>query len=170
MTETKVLKNVFVIGIQFALIMGLAVLLPLGFHIAGLKGDIFIPIYTATIFAAVSLNIPMAVIVGLISPVVNNMVTGMPSYYPFPMMQILLIELAVLAVSLSLFKKSKLPIFAGIVLAIVLARFSSILCVVLFDEVNIGWFINHIVVSYPGVLLNIVIGYIFSRFFYEKKR
>jgi hypothetical protein len=74
------------------LFIGLGVLFPIFFHVAGL-GSFMLPMFWPLAVGAFYLNLVFSIIVGIITPIVSMLITGMP---PAPVVYLMIGELAVL--------------------------------------------------------------------------
>jgi len=63
------------------LFLALALGLPLAFHLVGL-GSSFLPMFYPILLAGFLLDFQVAVLVGLLSPLLSAALTGMPPFYP----------------------------------------------------------------------------------------
>jgi len=70
--------------------MALALVFPVIFHAVGL-GSSFLPMFYPILVAGFLIAIPTALVVGIISPLVSALLTGMPPFYP-PIVFIMMIE------------------------------------------------------------------------------
>lgn len=102
-----------------AIFIALGVLFPVLFHAAGL-GSLFLPMYWPVAAAGIFLAPAFAFLVGVITPGLSFLLTGMP---PPPVLQIMAIELAVLAVAVSLAHgRAGLPVFLSLMLGLIVSR------------------------------------------------
>lgn len=101
------------------LMIALGVLAPIAFHAVGWGGPVFLPMHLPVLIAGLLVSWRVAVFVGLLTPVLSSVLTGMPP--PLPMAPIMAVELAVLATTASLLRGARLSVWLAAVLAI-LAR------------------------------------------------
>jgi len=78
-----------------AMFMALGVLIPMLFHSVGL-GSIFLPMFWPVAVCAFFLPVSYAMAVGLLTPVLSTLLTGMPPISP-PILYIMMAELTTLA-------------------------------------------------------------------------
>ncbi len=78
------------------LFMALALVFPVIFHALGL-GSAFLPMFYPIIAAGFLVALPAAMVVGVMSPLVSGLITGMPPFFP-PIGLIMMFEGAVLTV------------------------------------------------------------------------
>ena len=104
-----------------AIFSGLGVVFPILFHLIGL-GSVFLPMFLPVVTAGFLVSFPVAVSVGLITPLFSSVITGMPPIFP-PVAPIMCIELSILAGCASLFyKKFNWNIWTSLIVAIVISR------------------------------------------------
>ncbi len=102
-----------------AMFIALGVLFPLLFHVTGL-GAVFLPMFWPVAAAGFFLPPFLCVLVGVVTPGLSFLLTGMP---PPPVLQIMALELAVLAVTISLaHSKAGMPVFGALLLGLVTSR------------------------------------------------
>ncbi|ACB85855.1 ECF transporter S component [Natranaerobius thermophilus] len=75
------------------LFIALGVLLPIPFHIAGIAGSIFLPMHIPVLLAGFYLGGLYGLCIGMITPLISHLVTGMPPLSPIPMLPIMIMEL-----------------------------------------------------------------------------
>ena len=75
------------------LFMGLALVLPVLFHFIG-SGQVFLPMHIPVFLAGFTVSPWAATVVGLLSPLLSSVLTGMPPLSP-PLAQGMMVELAV---------------------------------------------------------------------------
>ena len=141
--------------------LSIGIVLPILFHAFKVKGDIWLPIYTGAMLASFYLPLYMVLPLAISIPILNNLLTNMPAFKPFPAMQYLILELIVLSVAVFIFHnafgRKAISVFITALIAILLARLSSIILVPFFDKLTIQWWINHLVVGIPGIIFNYVV-------------
>lgn len=104
-----------------ALFMATALVLPIVFHAIGL-GSEFLPMFPPIIMAAFLTSLPVALIVGSLSPLVSAVLTGMPPFFP-PIAWIMVLEgVAMVAVIHFLYHRLKWGISLTLLLALLAER------------------------------------------------
>jgi len=89
------------------LFIALGIVLPMALHAIPDGGKIFLPMFLPVLLGALFLPWQYALAVGVITPLLSGLLTGMPPAAPLPMNFMLAAELGVAAVTLSLLKKIK---------------------------------------------------------------
>lgn len=151
------------------LILTLSSAIPFIFHLMGLEGIKFLPIYLTILVGAYFVSINTILIVSLLTPLFNYLFTGMPIYFPMPILQILTVELFSLAIGVALLKNKKIPLILKITIPVFIARMSSIIMLLFYNNLTFKWFFSSRILGLSGVVLNIFITYIILRKFYVKK-
>ncbi|MDM7925927.1 MAG: ECF transporter S component [bacterium] len=141
-----------------AMFVALGVLFPLLFHVTGL-GAVFLPMFWPVAAAGFFLPPLSCVLVGVATPGLSFLLTGMP---PPPVLQVMAVELAVLAVTVSLaHSRTGMPVFGVLLLGLVTSR------IVLFAAAgSLGSFLGipprfasfaYVAKGLPGVLVMLAI-------------
>ena len=84
-----------------ALMVALAVTLPLAAHLTKVGGPVILPMHIPIFLAGLMLEPGWAVAVAVVSPLLSFLLTGMPPMSP-PMLPLMVVELSVYALTLSL--------------------------------------------------------------------
>jgi len=114
--------------IYSALFMALGFLFPVIFHMVGM-GKVFLPMFWPLAVSGFFLTWPFAVAVGILTPVISFLLTGMP---PVPILQLMMIELSVMVLTIRLlFVKTSLGVLWIVALGILISR--------IFTWIGAGW-------------------------------
>ena len=89
-----------------AFFIAMGIVLPMGFHFFQMAGPIFLPMHIPALLAGFFLSPLPAVMVGLLTPLLSSVLTGMPPF--FPMAVIMMVELAAYAGLVSLSRRWRL--------------------------------------------------------------
>jgi hypothetical protein len=101
------------------LLGALGLLLPIGFHMLGWAGKVFQPMHLPILVAGFLLGPGTAAAVGLLTPLLSAVLTGMPPLSP-PIAPLMSVELAAKAVVASLlYRRLRLPLWFVLPVAIV---------------------------------------------------
>ncbi len=73
--------------------IALGVLLPLPFHMIGIGGTIFLPMHIPVLLSGFDLGGFSGLMTGVLTPLINHLITGMPPLAPIPMAVIMMFEL-----------------------------------------------------------------------------
>lgn len=88
------------------LFIALGVALPLAFHGIANAGKIFLPMHLPVLILAFLVPWQYALAVGVITPLLSSVITGMPPIAPFPMAIIMAFELGMYGLVIALLKKA----------------------------------------------------------------
>lgn len=103
-----------------ALYLALAVLLPIGFHLFGLGGRVFLPMHLPVLLAGFLVGPLSGLTVGLLAPVLSHFTTGMPPTYAVPLMAL---ELPLYGLVAGLaYRRLHFNIYVALVLAMIVGR------------------------------------------------
>ncbi len=105
---------------QTALFLALSIVLPVGFHAFGIGGRVFLPMHFAPLLAGFLVGPYSGLTVGLMSPLIGHLITGMPPTYAVPLMS-LEIPLYGLVAGLA-YRKLRLNIYIALVAAMIVGR------------------------------------------------
>jgi hypothetical protein len=102
------------------LFIAIGVLLPVIFHLFG-GGSIFLPMHIPVLISGFFLGVPYAVAVGVITPIISSILTGMPPI--FPIMPYMVFELAAYGLFTSLlFNKFKFNVYFSLLGSMIIGR------------------------------------------------
>jgi len=110
--------------VKASLFLALGLIFPYIFHLTGMAGPIFLPMHIPVLLCACILGAEYGLIIGVITPFLNSVLTGMPPIYPTGISMVL--ELATYGfVAGVLYKKKNINIFISLILSMILGRFVS---------------------------------------------
>lgn len=112
-----------------AMFMALGILLPIVFHAVGM-GSIFLPMFWPVAMSAFYLPFAYAVAVGLLTPVLSTLLTGMPPISP-PILYLMIFELGFLAgITNIAYRHTRWGIFWSLLLGLSVSRTVLFLAVI----------------------------------------
>ena len=155
---------------EISIVLTLSSSIPFLFHLAGLEGIRFLPIYLAILIGGYFVSLNSILIVSLLTPLFNYLLTGMPIHTPLPILQILTLELFVLAFAVSVIKEKNLNLIFKLALPILVARVSSIVMILFYKNLTLNWFIDSRITGISGIILNVILAYLIVGKFNDKKR
>lgn len=154
-THQLVLAGVFV---------ALGVLVPYIFHVTGIGGAVFLPMHLPVLLGAVLLSPGLAALVGVLSPVLSHLVTGMPALAPVPIMPLMVIELGVMGAVMSLLaRRYQLNLWLALIAAMVAGRMALGLGVLVVapmfgvDLQPLVYVWGSLVTGLPGIAIQLVV-------------
>ena len=153
--------------VRAALFVALGIVLPMGFHMLHMGGPVFLPMHIPVLIAGFFLSPVLALIVGILTPLLSSLLTGMPPL--FPMAVIMIPELAAYGFVVSFLSAKKLgnsPIFSQI-LALLFAMlagrmvaglvvFALSLTVTGFPMSALPFVIGAVTTGLPGILIQLI--------------
>ena len=142
------------------LFLALALVIPILFHAAGL-GSAFLPMFFPIIAAGFLIASPVALVVGIASPLLSALLTGMPPFFP-PTAFIMMAEGLVLAgIPSLLYQKYRFNSYLTLIITLAADRmvlFASVIVVskwLVLPENVLGW--ASIIQGLPGIVLIMLI-------------
>ncbi len=132
-------------------------LFPWVVHKLPLGGPRFLPIYFFVLIGAYKFGWKVGLLTAILSPLANTLLTGMPSLMMLPTVFVKGIALALIAAFIS--KKTNKLSFTN--LAIVIIGYQTI--GVIFESIYLGNLqnaISSVIISYPGLLIQLALGYL----------
>lgn len=144
------------------LFIAIGVVLPAMFHFVGL-GSTFLPMHIPVLIAAFILGFPYAVAVGMITPLLSSLITGMPPI--FPVMPYMVFELGAYAAVVSfLSRKMKLNIYVSLLGSMIAGRLVAGVAVwvlVMFFGAKFAspliFIISAVTTGLPGIIIQLVL-------------
>jgi hypothetical protein len=115
------------------LFMALALVFPIIFHAIGL-GSAFLPMFFPILAAGFLIALPAAMVVGVVSPLVSALLTGMPPFFP-PMVFIMMAEgLALTLVPALLYRRLKINAWISAATAMLVDRLVLLAAILLISR------------------------------------
>lgn len=117
--EKKSVREIVLSGLFIAL----GLILPMVFHVFG-AGSTFLPMHIPVLLAGFAVSVPFAIAVGVITPVLSSVLTGMPP--AFPVLPYMMFELAAYGTVTSfLYRKLNLNVYVSLVCSMIAGRIVS---------------------------------------------
>ena len=114
--ENKYIKEIILSGLFIAL----GIVLPMIFHMVGV-GSVFLPMHIPVLIGGFVLSLPFAIAVGVITPILSSLITGMPPL--FPVLPFMVFELATYGAMINLlYKKYNLNVYVSLILSMLAGR------------------------------------------------
>lgn len=143
------------------LLIALGLIMPMVFHAFGGAGKIFLPMHLTVLVAGFLLPPVNALAVGMLTPFLSSILTGMP--VTFPMMPIMIVELGTYALVISLLSKKRVEsIYLKLVVAMVLGRVMAGLMVFAMATVvglkmkPLVFVQGSIITGLPGIIIQLI--------------
>lgn len=143
------------------LLLASGIILPMIFHMFGMTGPIALPMHIPVLIGGFLLSPHLALALGIITPVISGLLTGMPVM--FPMAVIMAFELGIYGLTASLaVRKLKLSTIPSLIIAMIAGRIAAGLTVAalvqLFSvKMNPFMFVKGaILTGLPGIIIQLV--------------
>jgi predicted membrane protein len=139
----------------------LGIVVPVLFHAVGL-GKVFLPMYLPILALGLTVSWEVALIVGVATPLVSAVLTGMPPLAP-PIAVLMALELACLSASASLARRAGLAVWPAAVGAILAARAVGTAALVTvgrlmgLEQTVWQYAVVSFLLSWPGIVLQLTV-------------
>lgn len=108
-------------------LIAIGLVLPMAFHAIG-GGAVFLPMHIPVLMGGFCLSAPFAVAVGVLTPLISSVLTGMPPV--FPVLPFMIIELATYGLMVSLlYRKMKRHVVPTLMISMMIGRIMAGLAV-----------------------------------------
>ena len=149
--------------VMSGLLIAIGVIVPSIFHTAGIAGNIFLPMHIPVLLGGFLLSPIYALLVGMLTPILNNLLTGMPPL--FPMTLIMVFELGVYGfVASYLYKRLRVPVILSLLISMIVGRIVSGVVVYIltmaFSTVKMDPLLfvkGGVITGIPGIIIQIVL-------------
>lgn len=146
-----------------AVFLALGILFPMLFHLLGLPGQVLLPMHVPIFLGALTLGPISGFIVGILTPILSSLLTGMPPM--IPMVPIMVFELAAYGFFAGfLYEKYPKNVFIPLIAAMIIGRIVagiaawSVFNIFTMDEINILTYISSsFVKGLPGIIMSLVL-------------
>ena len=143
------------------LLLALGLIIPMVFHSGGLGGQIFLPMHIPVLMGGFLLPPSLALLLGVLTPLLSSVLTGMPGL--FPMGIIMMLELGTYGLITSiLYRNKKLPIVASLIIAMIVGRLVAGLTVFVLGTMfeipfkAATFMITGVTTGIPGIVIQII--------------
>lgn len=145
------------------LLIAIGVIVPSIFHIAGIAGNIFLPMHIPVLLGGFLLTPIYALLVGLVIPILNSLLTGMPVLFPIAI--IMFFELGTYGLVASYFyRKFKMPVILSLIISMIVGRVVAGMVVyvlaIAFTSVQMKPLIfiqGSVSLGLPGIIIQIIL-------------
>ena len=147
--------------VNAGLLIAVGILIPTVFHFAGINGAIFLPMHIPVLISGFILGPTLGSIIGLVTPFLNHILTGMP---PTPIVWIMLVELTVYGLLSGLtFKKMNIKLMPSLIISMIGGRIGAVFTLLALQKAfnipmpNIRSYIYGITITaIPGIIIQII--------------
>lgn len=157
MKERNHVRNLVISG----LLLVLGLIIPYIFHSSGIAGNIFLPMHVPVLIGGFLLPPQFALLLGILTPIINSLITGMPG---FPIVLIMIFELGTYGLLASVFYlKLRLPSVFALILSMIGGRIMAGLVVfilAIFFAIPlepITYVIGAITTGIPGIVIQLIL-------------
>ena len=157
-----------------AVLLAIGIILPTIFHATGISGKIFLPMHIPVLIGGLILGGRLGLLIGVLLPILNHLVTGMPA---LPFLYTMIFELGVYGLSTGLlYKKLHMNMIPSLVTGMLLGRLASGIGFFLLTYITTGklgslsmFLKGAFVVGLPGIIIQLILIPVIIRQ-YEKSR
>ena len=144
------------------LLIALGLVLPMAFHLFNAGGPVFLPMHIPVLLGGMILSPVFALLVGVLTPIVSNLLTSMPPL--MPMLPIMIVELGLYGLVASILrKKLNLNVFISLIISMIIGRIGAGLVVYVMTSVfavqfapPIAFVIGGISKGIPGIIIQLI--------------
>lgn len=144
------------------LLIALGLVLPMAFHLFNAGGSVFLPMHIPVLLGGMILSPIFALLVGVLTPIVSNLLTSMPPL--MPMLPIMIVELGLYGLIASILrKKLNLNVFISLIVSMIIGRIGAGLVVYVMTSVfavqfapPIAFVIGGLSKGIPGIIIQLI--------------
>lgn len=144
------------------LLIALGLVLPMAFHLFNAGGPVFLPMHIPVLLGGMILSPIFALLVGVLTPIVSNLLTSMPPL--MPMLPIMIVELGLYGLIASILrKKLNLNVFISLIVSMIIGRIGAGLVVYVMTSVfavqfapPIAFVIGGLSKGIPGIIIQLI--------------
>lgn len=158
MYEKNNTKRLIIVG----LLLAIGVIIPMIFHTTGIPGTVFLPMHVPVLIGGFLLPPYLALLLGMLTPILNSLITGMPPL--FPMAVIMVFELGIYGLVASvLYRKLELPSVVALIISMISGRIMAGLVVFIlaaFFAIQIDpmkFIIGGVTTGIPGIIIQLIL-------------
>lgn len=158
MYEKNNTKKIVIAG----LLLAIGIIIPSIFHLTGMPGKMFLPMHIPVLIGGFLLQPWMALALGILTPLLNSFITGMPVLFPSAI--IMVFELGIYGFMASLaYRKMKLPAIVSLIISMIVGRLVAGLVVFIlatFFSVDLSpmvFVIGTVTTGLPGIVIQIIL-------------
>lgn len=145
-----------------SMLLAIGVIIPSIFHLTGLPGQMLLPMHIPVLIGGFLLPPSLAILLGMLTPLLNSFITGMPELFPIAIIMVFELGAYALVASL-LYRVLKVPsllaliismvvgrIIAGVTIFVLSAFFTLALDPILFVR-------GAVIAGFPGIIIQIIL-------------
>lgn len=158
MNERNYVKRLVIAG----LLLAMGIIIPMIFHTTGIAGTIFLPMHIPVLLGGFLLPPVLALLLGMLTPLLNSLITQMPQL--FPMAIIMIFELGIYGLVASvLYRKLRLPSILALIISMIAGRIMAgvvVFVLAAFFAIQMdpmAFIIGGITTGLPGIIIQLVL-------------
>ncbi|HAE91967.1 ECF transporter S component [Tissierella praeacuta] len=143
-------------------LLAIGIIVPTIFHTTGIPGNVFLPMHIPVLIGGFLLPPYLALILGMLTPILNSLITGMPKL--FPMTVIMIFELGIYGLVTSiLYRKLKMPSVISLIVSMISGRIMAgfvVFILAAFFEVKMDpmfFIIGGVTTAIPGIIIQLIL-------------
>ncbi|MEY8416805.1 Protein of unknown function [Tissierella praeacuta DSM 18095] len=143
-------------------LLAIGIIVPTIFHTTGIPGNVFLPMHIPVLIGGFLLPPYLALILGMLTPILNSLITGMPPL--FPMTVIMIFELGIYGLVTSiLYRKLKMPSVISLIVSMISGRIMAgfvVFILAAFFEVKMDpmfFIIGGVTTAIPGIIIQLIL-------------
>ena len=144
------------------LLLAIGIIIPMIFHSTGIAGTVFLPMHIPVLIGGFLLPPYLALLLGMLTPLINSLVTGMPPL--FPMAIIMIFELGIYGfVASIMYRRLKIPSIISLIISMIAGRIMAGLVVFILAAFfglqmdPILFVIGGVTTGIPGIIIQIIL-------------
>lgn len=145
-----------------SMLLAIGVIIPSIFHITGLPGQILLPMHIPVLIGGFLLPPTLALLLGMLTPLLNSFITGMPVLFPIAI--ILVFELGAYGLITSLlYRVLKIPSLLALIISMIVGRLVAGLTIFVLSAfftlpLDPIIFVKGVVITgLPGIIIQIIL-------------
>lgn len=158
MYERNYVKRLVIAG----LLLAIGIIIPYIFHASGIPETVFSPMHISVLLGGFLLPAHLAISLGLLTPLLNSLITGMPELFPIGIIMIFELGFYGLIASL-LYRKVRLPSVLALILSMIggriIAGITVFVLVGLFAVKldPIAFIVAGVTIGLPGIIMQLIL-------------
>ncbi|WP_313756097.1 ECF transporter S component [Tissierella sp.] len=143
-------------------LLAIGIIVPTIFHTTGIPGNVFLPMHIPVLIGGFLLPPYLALLLGMLTPILNSLITGMPPL--FPMAVIMIFELGIYGLVASiLYRKLKMPSVISLIISMISGRIMAgfvVFILAAFFEVKMDpmtFIIGGVITAIPGIIIQLIL-------------
>lgn len=145
-----------------SMLLAIGVIIPSIFHITGLPGQMLLPMHIPVLIGGFLLPPTLALLLGMLTPLLNSFITGMPVLFPIAI--ILVFELGAYGLITSLlYRVLKIPSLLALIISMIVGRLVAGLTIFVLSAFftlpldPIIFVKGAVITGLPGIIIQIIL-------------